>query len=869
MSLCNRCPILACTVLICAAAAGWAADGDNRRADAYGDPLPAEALLRLGPARFRTEENVRVALSPDGKTLALVDREAVVLIDAASGKERKRLQHDDQHGIGMVVFSPDGRKFVAAMTHGFQVYDAVSGKRLAILEATNGMTGRGMPGTAAFSQDGKRLAVGTDFVDGKPTALVWDADTLKKLQSMEIVQDYQAHVALSGDGKILATWSQHLGLKGGPDLKRSRLVQLWDTATGKELKTIEIAGYKLLAVALSPSGEQLAVVEGRNATLSLWEVASGKNLHRLPVRRTSGSLLAYSPDGKRLAVGDDEGAVQLFEAATGKRLGMGVGPTCSVEGIAFLADDKVLAAGSRSQALHLWEVPLGHVLTPREGHTTPPTSVAFNPDGKSVLSAASDGIQVWDAATGKPGRHLTLPENARLGPRIDTPRYLLSPDGRQVLCGSVYDEGLMRLVEVATERELFGLRPPFDHRELNATFSSDGTTLAVTGVDTNEQTRPNVVQVWNLADGREGGAWMLKSSDSLVTAISPDGRFVLTAANRDGRDGAGPTSELSLWDAATGKQRWTQRRQHQTTRLAFSPTGEFFAVAQQAGLYLGDKATGAEQRPLENTDDFQASALAFSPDGRTLAVGELSRLEAGGTARVCLWEMATAKRRGELAGHRGAVSALVFSPDGRTLASGGRDTTVLLWDLTGRRYAQVQAAGKPRAADFDALWTQLADADAEKAYRLVQRLTLYPAEAAALVKAKLPRATIDRTAIDKWIADLDHNDFERRQQAHQALAATGKAARTALMKAMEGRPSAEKKRQLTDLLDALQSIKPHPEMVRPTRALEVLERLGTPEAKQVLEDLAKGDADAPLTLEAKTTLKRLAAQAKPSGAFKD
>jgi hypothetical protein len=48
-------------------------------------------------------------------------------------------------------------------------------------------------------------------------------------------------------------------------------------------------------------------------------------------------------------------------------------------------------------------------------------------------------------------------------------------------------------------------------------------------------------------------------------------------------------------------------------------------------------------------------------------------------------------------------------------------------------------------------------------------------------------------------------------------------------------------------------------MVRPTRALELFEHLGTAEARQVLQDLARGDPDAPLTRQAKATLKRLAA----------
>jgi hypothetical protein len=46
-------------------------------------------------------------------------------------------------------------------------------------------------------------------------------------------------------------------------------------------------------------------------------------------------------------------------------------------------------------------------------------------------------------------------------------------------------------------------------------------------------------------------------------------------------------------------------------------------------------------------------------------------------------------------------------------------------------------------------------------------------------------------------------------------------------------------------------------MVRPTRAVELLERIGTAEARQVLDVLASGSSEAHLTLQAQAALLRL------------
>src|SRR5207245_45597 len=92
-------------------------------------------------------------------------------------------------------------------------------------------------------------------------------------------------------------------------------------------------------------------------------------------------------------------------------------------------------------------------------------------------------------------------------------------------------------------------------------------------------------------------------------------------------------------------------------------------------VFLWDVTSRKELRKFEvRFTDFRdtGASVTFSPDGRFLACG-------GGDNKVRLYEVVTAEKVLELAGHRERVASAVFTPDGRTLVSSSFDAT-LRWD---------------------------------------------------------------------------------------------------------------------------------------------------------------------------------------------
>jgi hypothetical protein len=225
---------------------------------------------------------------------------------------------------------------------------------------------------------------------------------------------------------------------------------------------------------------------------------------------------------------------------------------------------------------------------------------------------------------------------------------------------------------------------------------------------------------------------------------------------------------------------------------------------------------------------------------------------------VHLLDPATGTIRGMIDVPGDGVKCLAFIPDGRTLATGGYDTTILLWDVKHVLKTWQSRLRKVASADLETLWQRLASANGTEAAEAMAQLQTMPRQTVALLRQQLrPVSPLDVRAVGRLLDDLGSEEFEVRQRATSELEKLGPLVESLLRKRLAAAPALEVRRRLEMLLEALDSFASQPEQMRADRAVEVLEHVGSAEARALLRELAGGATEAPLTRQAKASLKRL------------
>jgi WD40 repeat protein len=884
---------VACALLTLLAGArgGTLAQKEGRaegpRRDAYGDRLPEGARVRMGTARWRLEGRSRaLGFTPDGKGLLVEPEEALPgglrILEIPSGKEVWRLagaqgRYQVSHGIVPCTF---GNTMVLPRGTAVEVWDMAARRLVRQFQVD-----QNYPCVLALSPDGKVVATGHhNYEKGKNAAIrLWEVATGRPLGALEGHPTSIQALMFSADGKRLFSGSgeaRYALQKGGVEVIPG-WVRVWDLTTRKQVSQYPNESYGTL---FAPGGRVWAY-QGRDNRIHLAETAEGKEVAQIPLQ---GSSFAFTPDGKALVTAGYDQPIRLWDAATGKELRRLEGHLKGYHAtLLFAPDGKTLACVSpftwhmAGGMVRLWDLASGKEIRPYTTHQDHVDCVACSPDGRTVASGGRDGsLFLWGAATGKLLHRLADHEGG-------VTAVAFARDGRAL--ASAGKDGVVRLWGVADGKETRQLDGGGDE-VVALRFAADGKSVWACR-------RQGKVQGWEVPTGRGLAGFDCKEKSLHTAAFSPDGDLLAYVAGFRGEFSGAST--VHVCRVPSGKELLALELRERLAgadgmrfvalhcwEVAFSPDSRFLATSesiQTQGLrvILGNHTLRVWElttgQPVLKVTGLAVPTrrLAFSPDGRRLAHGHgqprgfgqgdeqvmfLRDISAGEDLQQVVNDkhevisQQTGERLRPMKGHVGSVSSVTFSPDGKTLLTGGGDGTLLGWAPADFAPAALARPTKISAKELEVLWDRLAAPAAGPAYQAIDRLEAAPAQAVPFLKERLkPAPGADPKRVAQLIANLEDRSFALRQKSFNELATYAEQAEEALRAALPKSRSLEAQRRMQQLLDRLDRKGLSPEYRRALRALVALERIGSAEARRVVETLASG-APTRLTREARASL---------------
>jgi mono/diheme cytochrome c family protein len=299
--------------------------------------------------------------------------------------------------------------------------------RASLLRAAPERYARPAPVAAlAFGPDGSQLAV-----SGYYEVTIWnvaDGSLARRVGGVpERITSIAWHakrdlIALAGGSP--AQWGTVALVEPGADFAVRFLCDLPDTA---------------LAVAFSPDGSRI-VAGAADRSARIFDTVSGKTVRTLKLHADWVNSVAFSPDGSRIVTASRDRTARIFDAKSGEARATYTGHDAPLVSAIFTSEN-VVASLARNRQLHQWDANSGkrtaeftgfdadieqiaatkaglftagadmlvrvHQVTDRRqlfalaGHGDVVQSLAVSRDGSTVASGAADGtVCIWNLACG-------------------------------------------------------------------------------------------------------------------------------------------------------------------------------------------------------------------------------------------------------------------------------------------------------------------------------------------------------------------------------------------------------------------------------------------------------------------------------------
>ena len=591
-----------------------------------------------------------LAFSPDGRLLAAKfveqrakngpQESAVSVFDVTSGQELKTFRGGDFVASGGLAFSPDGRLLasrIASMPSAapapgtlpsvtpagaIKLTDVATWRDLRELHDAGFDLGGGVTGSPLrFSGDGRLLAA--SLHDG--IALI-DVASGARVRVLETSARASAVDAAQAPAEPTNPYAEHM--KQVQEMMRSVIGARG--AMGGAMGGA-FGGGMFGSAASTPSSSLAFTPDGKlllaAGTSAVWDLRAGTP-RRLPERSSmldalfpggSASPGAISEDGTLTVTsgGLSSPGLVVSYTATGEivqRITIGTAPAQGKAAAGFVLAPQILAVAFGAAG------PVVHYCQGKTGGSS-----------FKITAEQECRVAIFDRASGKPVRETKLEsaKNALMGAGTTS---TLSQDGRYLATMAIDGGGRgtrvdfkLTIVDVSTSaKKLWDTSISSDDRAAapRVTFNPAGNVLAVAA---KEKDRP-ALRLYDAASGRQLSTIASIPQPIASLAFSRDGTSLAATFGdvRGSATTAAPASgdtAVTIWDVASGRERFTLTHDTAVTGVAFAPAGGLIAtLGRDKNQYLWDARTGDKVATLVNLDVLNRGGsanewLVVTPDG--------------------------------------------------------------------------------------------------------------------------------------------------------------------------------------------------------------------------------------------------------------
>jgi WD40 repeat protein/uncharacterized caspase-like protein len=587
-----------------------------------------ELVLQTGYNNFFGA--MRLVFSPDDRLLATATfrSSTIKLWEIATGRELRNLSTGGQGSMGMapvIAFSPDNRLLAATgANNSVKVWEVVTGREVQTLSGTQAsfMSALGVS-FIAFSADSKKLVTISDAIRVWDTA-TWQAKTIDSTSiNPSGFTGGDGGVALSPDGNQLARVET-----GGSKIK------IVDLNSGTQTRSIDLNHDSIdsLELSFTTDGRLLAagIVEKK---LKLWDLTTKQSERELGSTVKDYSPIRFSRNGRVVALAEGY-TIKLWDVTTAREL-----PTLNVPNngvfannggtfVGFNADGKKIGTGGFGTPTLLWDTETGKQLLTLKGRSNMAYAVAFSADGNQL---AAGGRTRWDLRTGRGLRLSKAPSDKLFA--------MPSPDGKRIAMFAPNDNAIA-ILDTTTNRTLQTLtRSATGGGVERVTFSPDGHLLAARymeaqasqGGQTYGSLPSSQVKIWDVASGREVQTITLGSSPNEL-GFAADGKALITVAGQ---------GEVVMWDVASGNR---------VRNFAAPPASPSNSLGNMPSMpNMGNLPNMGKRGSIPNMPNMPS--MPNMADMNSMITNVLGTMTSGTMGKN--------------------VTSIAFSPDGRVLATGG------------------------------------------------------------------------------------------------------------------------------------------------------------------------------------------------------